>query len=185
MKKTVYKLNFIWDYDREEQWLNEMAKDGWRLDKYFFCKYDFVPCEPGEYEYKIQLLDESVNSAKSRDYLAFLREMGINVVSTWLRWIYLEKKADGEAFDIFSDRNSRLKHIKGVLTLIKTVGWMNAFIGVTNVLMAVINTLNDTGLGRFNYIGVLNIMLAIASYYGAKRLDRICEDLEMTGEVEE
>ena len=184
-KKTEYRLNFIWDYDKEENWINEEAKNGWRLDKYFFIKYDFVSCEPGEYEYRIQLLDESAKSAKNRDYLAFLREMGINVVSKWFRWIYLEKKSDGTPFELFSDRNSRLKHMKSVLTLIKTVGGMNGFIGVTNVLIGIIHSLNGTLYGSFNYIGVLNILVAVLSYYGAKRLKKISENLEVTGEVEE
>ncbi len=184
-KKTEYRLNFIWDYDKEEKWINEMAKEGWRLDNYFFCKYDFVPCEPGEYEYKIQLLDEGRNSSKSRDYIAFLREMDINVVDTWFRWLYLEKKADGEGFEIFSDRNSRLKHINGVLSLIKLVGWTNGVVGVSNVIIALINTLNGVAYGNLNFIGSVNILLAVASYYGAKRLKRMCEDLEATGEVEE
>lgn len=185
MKKTVYRFNFIWEFDKEERWLNEMAKEGWRLTKYFFCRYDFVRCEAGEYEYKIQLLDEVANSAKSADYLGFLADMGISVVSKWFRWVYLEKKSDGSGFEIFSDRNSRVKHIKGVLSLIKTVGCLNGFVGVGNVIMALINTFNGSGLGKFNYIGFLNIMLAVASYYGAKRLKYICEDLEVTGEVEE
>lgn len=185
MKKTEYRLNFIWEFDKEEKWLNEMAKKGWRLTNYFFCKYDFESCDAGEYEYKIQLLDEVANSAKSADYLGFLNDMGISVVSKWFRWVYLEKKADGNGFEIFSDRNSRLKHIKSVLSLIKTVGWMNGFVGVTNLIMALINTFNGSGLGNFNYIGVLNVLLAAASYYGAKRLKNICDDLEITGEVEE
>lgn len=184
-KKTEYRLNFIWDYDKEEKWLNEMAKEGWRLDKYFFVRYDFVSCEPGEYEYKIQLLDEVANSVKNRDYLDFLRDMGISVVSKWFRWIYLEKKADGEPFDIFSDRNSRLKHIKSVLTLIKSVGGMNAFIGITNVLLGIINSLNGNSYGAINFIGVLNVLIAVLSYYGAKRLKAISDNLELTGEVEE
>ena len=28
-KKTVFKLFFVWDFEKEERWLNEMAQDGW------------------------------------------------------------------------------------------------------------------------------------------------------------
>lgn len=31
-KKTVFKLFFVWDFEKEERWLNEMAQEGWVLD---------------------------------------------------------------------------------------------------------------------------------------------------------
>lgn len=30
-KKTVFKLFFVWDFEKEERWLNEMAQEGWAL----------------------------------------------------------------------------------------------------------------------------------------------------------
>ena len=30
-KKTVFKLFFVWDFEKEEHWLNEMAQEGWVL----------------------------------------------------------------------------------------------------------------------------------------------------------
>ena len=30
-KKTVFKLFFVWDFEKEERWLNEMAQEGWVL----------------------------------------------------------------------------------------------------------------------------------------------------------
>ena len=48
-KKTVFKLFFVWDFEKEERWLNEMAQEGWVLDNTGFSFYTFVRCEPGEY----------------------------------------------------------------------------------------------------------------------------------------
>ena len=31
-RKTVDKWWFVWDYDKEEKWLNDMARQGWVLD---------------------------------------------------------------------------------------------------------------------------------------------------------
>ena len=28
-KKTVFKLFFVWDFEKEERWLNEIAQEGW------------------------------------------------------------------------------------------------------------------------------------------------------------
>ena len=41
-KKTVFKLFFVWDFEKEERWLNEMAQEGWVLDNTGFSFYTFV-----------------------------------------------------------------------------------------------------------------------------------------------
>ena len=42
--KTIRKWFWVWDFVKEEIWLNEMAQSGWILDKVSFCTYTFVPC---------------------------------------------------------------------------------------------------------------------------------------------
>ena len=47
MKRQIIKKWFwVWDFDREEAWLNDMAQSGWVLDKVGFAKYEFVQCQP-------------------------------------------------------------------------------------------------------------------------------------------
>ena len=53
-RKIIKKWIWIWEYDKEEQWLNAMAQSGWVLDKVGFCRYEFVPCEPGEYTVRLE-----------------------------------------------------------------------------------------------------------------------------------
>lgn len=33
-KKTVFKLFFVWDFEKEERWLNEMAQGGLGTGQY-------------------------------------------------------------------------------------------------------------------------------------------------------
>jgi hypothetical protein len=33
MKKVIRKKFYIWQYEKEEQWLNEMSAQGWHLTK--------------------------------------------------------------------------------------------------------------------------------------------------------
>ena len=54
-KKTVFKLFFVWDFEKEERWLNEMAQEGWVLDNTGFSFYTFVRCEPGEYIIRLEM----------------------------------------------------------------------------------------------------------------------------------
>ena len=68
-KKTVFKLFFVWDFEKEERWLNEMAQEGWVLDNTGFSFYTFVRCEPGEYIIRLEMNPSS-------DYRAFVKELG-------------------------------------------------------------------------------------------------------------
>jgi len=108
MKKKVYKLFFVWEYDKEEKWLNKMSAEGWQLIKGSSYRYLFERGEPNEYEYKLELLDEEPDSLKSKNYIDFLKEANIENVGKCRNWIFLRKKtADGG----FSSDNKTLSHI--------------------------------------------------------------------------
>ena len=57
MRKVIKKVFMAWEYEKEEKWLNEMASKGLALVDYSIFRYSFEPCEPGEYSFKIQLLE--------------------------------------------------------------------------------------------------------------------------------
>ena len=49
MTKTVRKLFFLWEYEKEEEWINQMAREGWMLIRTGFRKYVFEKGTPGKY----------------------------------------------------------------------------------------------------------------------------------------
>ena len=38
-RKTIKKWFWVWDFEKEEDWLNEMAINGWVLESVGFCTY--------------------------------------------------------------------------------------------------------------------------------------------------
>ena len=96
MKKIIHRTFFVWNFEKEIAWLNEMSRQGWQLCRAGVFVYEFEQGEPGEYQYQLQLLRKA-----DPDYLAFLEETGIQVVGRCLNWIYLKKKSDGQPFEIF------------------------------------------------------------------------------------
>lgn len=64
-RKTIHRVFWEWDFEKEERWLNEMAMNGWALEKAYFATYIFAPCEPGEYIFRMEM-----NSNK--DYRSFV-----------------------------------------------------------------------------------------------------------------
>ncbi len=112
MKKTVYRIFFVWEYDKEEKWLNKMSAEGWQLIKGSSFRYLFEKGGPNEYEYKLELLDEEPDTLKSKNYIDFLKEANIENVGKCRNWIYLRKKTvDGG----FSSENKTLSHITHAL----------------------------------------------------------------------
>lgn len=113
MKKVLWKWYI--NYEREEKWLNAMAEKGWAMTGYTWCRYEFTKCAPGEYQYRIELLENMAGHSESLKYLDFLSESGIEHVASYMRWIYLRKKAGDTPFDLFSDIDSRIRHYRRVL----------------------------------------------------------------------
>ena len=150
-KKTVYKWFFVWDFDKEEQWLNEMALAGWVLDGVGWCRYTFRACEPGEYTVRLEM------HGYDPQYTEFMAESGAEYVGRVLQWLYFRKKADEGPFDIFSDIDSRIAHLNRIGTLVTALGVMNLIIGTINAF-------------SFNSIGVVNLLLASVLTYGLGRI---------------
>lgn len=39
--KTLHRNFWVWEFEKEERWLNEMAQEGWALQNAGFCTYTF------------------------------------------------------------------------------------------------------------------------------------------------
>ena len=46
MRFSAHRLFFAWDFEEEEQWLNEMASKGMNLQGVGFCKYVLKKVRP-------------------------------------------------------------------------------------------------------------------------------------------
>lgn len=136
--KTIYR--FYADYAKEEVWLNKMANNGWYLQQFRLGRYVFIKGEPGMYTYRIELLENMPKHPKSQDYFAFLEEMGIEVVVTSFRWVFLRKRTSDEPFHLYSDFDSQIHHEHRILQLYKVVFLVN----IIAVLINLFNPITDT-----------------------------------------
>ena len=44
--KTLHRNFWVWEFEKEERWLNEMAQEGWALQNAGFCTYTFEKRNP-------------------------------------------------------------------------------------------------------------------------------------------
>lgn len=111
------KFKLYWDKDKEQQWINEMAQEGWALTKYFLGVYTFEKCEPGEYIYQIDLMGST--SKEQNEFKSFLEDIGVEIVAEWYRWIFLRKRAEDGEFEMYTDDESKIQQYKKIHNFFK------------------------------------------------------------------
>jgi len=121
MLRTIKKVFFVWEFEKEEKWLNEMSALGLQLCGVGFCTYHFDEAAPGEYVYRLEMLDNWPTHVKSLSYIRFLEDTGVEHVGSLLRWVYFRRKASDGGFDIYSDISSRISHLNRMLLLLGAV----------------------------------------------------------------
>ncbi len=152
-QKTVWKWFWVWEFEKEEQWLNAMAMDGWALCAVGFCRYTFERCEPGQYIIHCEMhpMDEA--------YVNFMEQTGAQYVGRMVAWIYFRRPAELGQFDLYSDIDSRITHLRRIATTLTAIGLMNLGIGV-------MNTVNVTRLGIINLLCATLLMYALGRIHG-------------------
>lgn len=102
------RWKFTFDKDEEQAWLNDYARQGWAMVSFFAGLVTFVPCEPGEFIYQIDLLPGiGLRADDFEGYREFMEETGVEVVERWARWVYLRKRSADGPFEVYSDAASQ------------------------------------------------------------------------------
>lgn len=110
MKQIIYK--FFMDHEKEEAWINEMSAEGLAFIGMFCGFYRFEYTLPGEYVYRIELLENIPKHFESRKYITFMLENNIEPISSYNRWVYFRRKTEYGNFDLYSDIDSRLAYYR-------------------------------------------------------------------------
>ena len=149
--KKVTKWYWVWDYEKEDLWLNAMAQEGWALQRVGFATYYFERTEPGEYIVRLEC------RKKDEGYVSFVTDMGAEYVGRIAMWVYFRRKAELGEFELNGDLDSRIEQLT-------TIGRMLLLVGIGNLLIGLSNL-------RYNGIGVVNLICAgfLAYAYGRIR----------------
>ena len=106
----MIRWKFTFDKDDEQDWLNDYARQGWAMVSFFAGLVTFVPCQPGEYIYQIDLLPgKGVFAKQYEDYVIFMNEMDVEILQRWGRWVYLRKRAEDGPFEVYTDTASKIE----------------------------------------------------------------------------
>ena len=167
---TKYRWFWVWDFEKEERWLNEMAANGWTLVEVGYCRYTFEKTDDNEYTVRLEMhpFDE--------DYISFMEQTGAEYIGRVLQWIYFRKKSELGRFDIFSDLDSRISHLSKIHKMILMFGLANLIIGIANLLSS--RSINSA-------VAVFNLLVATLLMYGVGRMRGKIEYLENERQLRE
>lgn len=151
MRETVRKWFWAWEFDKEEQWLDEMAAQGMALVSARYATYEFEDCQPGEYAVRLEMLEHTPDSPEGKQYIEFVESTGAEYVGRVMKWVYFRKKTADGPFELHGDNHTRIKHLGGIIRLLKPLMALNVGMGVYNLCIGI-------GLNS-----VVNVVCAAAS----------------------
>ena len=177
MRHTVKKWFWAWDFQKEEQWLQQMAAKGLALVSVGFARYEFEDTQPGEYDVCLQLLEQNIKHPESVKYIEFLEQTGAEHVGTYGRWIFVRKKRAEGGLQLFSDYQSRVKQLSRIIGMIVPVSVANILIGISNI------SLLFTLSGDANAVGLINLLLGLLGCFGWYKLSKMKKALQEQAQI--
>lgn len=115
----MMKYRLYFDKDEETKWLNQMAEEGWALERFFAGFYRFEECEPGQYTYQVDFGDRLFSV--SDEYKEFMQDTGVEIMQTWGYWIFLRKLSSEGEFELYTDVESSIEHYRKIRRMFKVV----------------------------------------------------------------
>lgn len=204
MKKTYIKY-FIDFLASQENWLNQMAHNGWRLTKTSRLLYEFEDCNPGEYEYHVEFVAHMSNLER-KNYIDFLKDSGYNVLIKninlnysvgkirWRPWakgmdqistspgsynkelLIVERRKESKLFELHTDLDDLINYIKPI---------RNAHIFTSILLIGLFltsyqwNTSNVFSIITIIILSIFTLAFLLKSFKYSKMLSKYKEESKL------
>jgi hypothetical protein len=102
-----YRFFPLWQEEKQTRWLEEMARQGWHLEKVMLRRYTFLRGEPAEVLYRLDFI--RLWGTKRQEYFDLFRDAGWEHVARMGKRHYFRKPdRPGEARDIYTDPAGQL-----------------------------------------------------------------------------
>lgn len=125
MEKKVIKFITADNFEKEENYLEEMSKKGWHFTKYKDFRYFFESGDSNDVIYQIDY--HSSYEGDKEDYLQLFKDSGWTLVFTYPifdgEWCYFKKqKTSDEPSKIYTDNDSKIELFSKIRKLWGTFG---------------------------------------------------------------
>lgn len=114
--KTEFRFFTVFEWEKEQKYLQRQHKKGWRFVKVnFIGLYHFEKCEPEDVVYQLDYNQEGI--AHKEEYVRMFCDCGWEYLQDYVGYSYFRKTVTdmNGSEEIFCDANSRLDMMKRVL----------------------------------------------------------------------
>ena len=178
MRQVIHKWFWAWEFDKEEQWLCDMAARGKALISARYATYEFEDSQPGEYAVRLEMLEHSPTSPEGQQYIEFVESTGAEYVGRVMKWVYFRKRTADGPFELHGDNATRLKHIRGIINLLRPLMILNTGAGLYNLCI---------GVGLNSAVNVLcgcaSLAVTVLLGLGLKKLNEKKKQLERDSQL--
>ncbi|MCM3629627.1 DUF2812 domain-containing protein [Paenibacillus glycanilyticus] len=159
-----HRLVMAWNYEKGEQWLNELSGQGLHFKKGGLISNSFVRDESVRYTYRMDY-QMGKEGEKLQEYLDLYQDAGWEYVSSFgLTWHYFRKEwQPGEEPQLYTDRESLVmlyKRLQQVFSIMMVVNLILMFVNIINL-----NTFFTEGLWTLG-IPLLILYLSLFALLG-------------------
>ena len=125
--KTVHRVIFAWEDDKEERWLEEMAISGWHLTGAVPFTWYFQKGEPARMVYR---LDYKLTLDKDyQEYRQIFADAGWELVCVMSNWHYYRILPENDKVpEIYNDNHSRAVKYQRLLVMLLPILVLIGFI---------------------------------------------------------
>jgi hypothetical protein len=176
-----HRLIMAWNYEKGEQWMNELSSQGLHFKKGGLISSSFVRDESVRYTYRMDYqTGQSRENGKFQEYLDLYQDAGWEYVSSFgLTWHYFRREwQPGEEPQLYTDRESLIMLYKRLLGVISAMLFVNLFIMILN--MVNLNTFFTEGLWT---IGIPLMILYLGLFallgYGCWKIKKKVNNLKL------
>ena len=116
MKNTKTELKFfsVPEWEKEQDYLSRMHKNGWKFTEMNFCFYHFEKCEPEDVVYQLDYNPDGISH--KTEYVQLFNDCGWEYLQDFAGYSYFRKptcEMNGKE-EIFCDDASKLEMMKRV-----------------------------------------------------------------------
>lgn len=163
--KKVFKYFLLSDYEKEEEYLTEMHRNGWKLKSVKVGLLTFEKCMPENVVYKIDFAGSKKDDKNT--YIAMFSDYGWEYIQDINNFSYFRRNADGltaEDTEIFSDNESRLEMLRKVINTRMMPLWVIFMcIVIPNFMRAISLDFTDEPIGKILAVTYI-VLFALYTY---------------------
>lgn len=167
--KKIFKFFTIFEHEKEEDYLREMHRSGWKFVRVTGLGiYHFEACPPEDVIYRLDYNPEGLNHKE--EYVQMFHDCGWEYIQEFFGYSYFKKPADETEGDeeIFCDNESKMQMLDRVRR--NRLRPLCVIFGCTFLLVFVMGLCNKQFLAPAFLIPMINVYAIILIKFGLQYL---------------